>query len=294
MSDNYWITKAEWLSEPYNLKGNELALYSIIASFTKGDATFTGSLQTLEDWTGIKRPHVCRALSSLTKKGLLEKNYYTRDGVRRVEYKAVFLQIDVKNRCYQNGNEGVTKMATGVTKMVTRCYQNGNEGVTKMGTVPNNIIDNNIDNNIEGEADASDTQTAKVKLTLEGEEEKEKKVAPKKEKDIAEREQEFRLAASIYNATYGEQLVKEFCDYWTEPTTGGKKLRWEMQKTWDLKRRLATWYSNEQKFYGNRRGTAQQPQQKRPQDMTNEELRKARGEEAFKEYLKRQAEGVMI
>lgn len=150
-----------------------------------------------------------------------------------------------------------------------------------------------------GEADASDTQKAEV--NLEGEEEKkEKKVAQKKEKiapkekDIAEREQEFRLAASIYNATYGEQLVKEFCDYWTEPTTGGKKLRWEMQKTWDLKRRLATWYSNEQKFYGNRRGTAQQPQQKRPQDMTDEELRKARGEEAFKEYLKRQAEGVMI
>lgn len=122
-----------------------------------------------------------------------------------------------------------------------------------MGTVPNNIIDN-IDYNIDsGEADASDTQKAKVKLTLEGEEEKEK-VAPK-EKDPAEREQEFRLAASIYNATYGEQLVKEFCDYWTEPTTGGRKLRWEMQKTWDLKRRLATWYANEQKFY-NRKNNA--------------------------------------
>ncbi|MBP5220582.1 MAG: hypothetical protein J6034_07775 [Bacteroidaceae bacterium] len=86
--------------------------------------------------------------------------------------------------------------------------------------------------------------------------------------------------------------MKEFCDYWTEPTTGGQKLRWETQKTWDLKRRLATWYAYEQKFYGSRRGAAQQPQQKRPEDMTDEELLKARGEDVFKEYLRRQSQGV--
>jgi hypothetical protein len=158
-----------------------------------------------------------------------------------------------------------------------------------MGTVPNNNIYNNIYNIESSEADASGAQNANVKLTLE--EEKEKKVARKKEKDITEREQEFRLAASIYNKEYGEQLVKEFCDYWTEPATSGQKLRWETQKTWDLKRRLATWYANEQKFYGSRRGAAQQPQQKRPKDMTMDELRKARGMEAYLEYINRQTQG---
>lgn len=272
MSDNYWITRAEWLSEPYNLKGNQLAIYSIIATFSRKDLSFTGSLRTLEEWTGIDRTNICHTLSTLVKKGLLVKNYYTRDGVRRTEYTAVELQTDVKSGCCENNN---------------RCCKNNNKVLLKQqqGCCENNnsTLNNNINNKIySGEADASDTQTAKVKLTLEGEK---KKIAPK-EKDPAQREQEFRLAASIYNATYGEQLVKEFCDYWTEPTTGGKKLRWEMQKTWDLKRRLATWYANEQKFYGNRRG-AQQPQQKRPQDMTDEELRKARGWEYTQEFLRR-------
>jgi hypothetical protein len=198
---------------------------------------------------------------------------------------AVFVQTDVKN--IDNG--GVPKMGTGVPKMGMGCSQNGNEGVPKMGTVPNNNIYNNIYNIESSEADASGAQNANVKLTLE--EEKEKKVARKKEKDITEREQEFRLAASIYNKEYGEQLVKEFCDYWTEPATSGQKLRWETQKTWDLKRRLATWYANEQKFYGSRRGAAQQPQQKRPKDMTMDELRKARGMEAYLEYINRQTQG---
>ena len=35
--------------------------------------------------------------------------------------------------------------------------------------------------------------------------------------------------------------VKKFVDYWTEPTANGKRQRWELQKTFDYRRRLATW-----------------------------------------------------
>lgn len=35
--------------------------------------------------------------------------------------------------------------------------------------------------------------------------------------------------------------VREFCDYWTESTKSGKKVKWELRETFDIKKRLATW-----------------------------------------------------
>lgn len=47
--------------------------------------------------------------------------------------------------------------------------------------------------------------------------------------------------------------VKKFALYWTEPTKSGRKVRWETEKTFDIKRRLVTWMNNVnsyQKSYG--------------------------------------------
>lgn len=38
-------------------------------------------------------------------------------------------------------------------------------------------------------------------------------------------------------------MIDAFCDYWTE--FGGKKMRFEKEKTWELKRRLQTWKRND-------------------------------------------------
>jgi len=42
--------------------------------------------------------------------------------------------------------------------------------------------------------------------------------------------------------------VQKFQLYWTEPSKDGKKQRWEMQKTWDVKRRLLTWFSKQKEW----------------------------------------------
>lgn len=34
--------------------------------------------------------------------------------------------------------------------------------------------------------------------------------------------------------------IKKFTDYWTEPTASGKKQRWELEKTFEVKRRFVT------------------------------------------------------
>lgn len=35
--------------------------------------------------------------------------------------------------------------------------------------------------------------------------------------------------------------VKDFCMYWTEKTADGKRCRWQLQKTFEVERRLVTW-----------------------------------------------------
>lgn len=65
--------------------------------------------------------------------------------------------------------------------------------------------------------------------------------AHKKDKNI--RELEFRKEASTFT-TYPQTMIDEFCDYWTESNKDGVKMKYEMQKIFDLSRRLATWNRN--------------------------------------------------
>ncbi|MDA3814937.1 MAG: hypothetical protein PF549_01055 [Patescibacteria group bacterium] len=45
----------------------------------------------------------------------------------------------------------------------------------------------------------------------------------------------------------GMEIMK-FISYWTERNKSGTKQRWEMEKTFEVKRRIGTWLSNNQKF----------------------------------------------
>ncbi len=55
----------------------------------------------------------------------------------------------------------------------------------------------------------------------------------------------FYDALVPYVATYGKDMVRKFYDYWTEPNKSKTKMRFELERTWDLKRRLNTWASRE-------------------------------------------------
>jgi len=43
-------------------------------------------------------------------------------------------------------------------------------------------------------------------------------------------------------------MLKEFYEYWVEPNKSKTKFRQELEKTWDLERRLKSWKKNEGKF----------------------------------------------
>jgi hypothetical protein len=42
--------------------------------------------------------------------------------------------------------------------------------------------------------------------------------------------------------------LKKFCRHWTEPNKSGTKQKWEMEKTFEVSRRLVTWFENYKKW----------------------------------------------
>jgi len=57
------------------------------------------------------------------------------------------------------------------------------------------------------------------------------------------RELTFRKQVAQHS-TYEAVMLDEFADYWTESNPKGKKLKFELQKTFDIARRLKKWSSN--------------------------------------------------
>jgi len=58
------------------------------------------------------------------------------------------------------------------------------------------------------------------------------------------RESDFMNQLAPYVQTYGKEMLREFYNYWTEKNPNGKKMRFEMQKVFDVSRRLVTWSKN--------------------------------------------------
>tara|TARA_R100000152_G_C6781427_1_gene215892 strand:+ start:2249 stop:2908 length:660 start_codon:yes stop_codon:yes gene_type:complete len=75
-------------------------------------------------------------------------------------------------------------------------------------------------------------------------------------KDISIRLKKFE--EQVFNSNLSSELCQEFVDYWTETNSSGKKMKFEMQKTFDVKRRLARWVKNSKLWNKETKGVSQQ------------------------------------
>lgn len=119
-----------------------------------------------------------------------------------------------------------------------------------------NILRLNVDINNEN---ASSGTQSKVKESKE-EKSKEKNIdvassdAPPKrgnKETLEERMRAFRADLILWEATYGAQTIEAFYSYWSEPNPSRTKMRSEMEKTWDLARRLNTWHQRSKSYTPN-------------------------------------------
>lgn len=89
-----------------------------------------------------------------------------------------------------------------------------------------------------------------------------KKESTKKKIDAAtaaarlnERKEDFYNSLIPYVTQYGKDMVRAFFDYWSEPNKSNSKMRFELERTWDLSRRLGTWASRDNQFNHRSNGT---------------------------------------
>jgi DNA polymerase III gamma/tau subunit len=67
-------------------------------------------------------------------------------------------------------------------------------------------------------------------------------------KNLEDRKNDFAALLQPYIETYGREMLNEFYMYWTEHNQRKTKLKYEMQSTWSLERRLNTWSKQSVKF----------------------------------------------
>ena len=63
----------------------------------------------------------------------------------------------------------------------------------------------------------------------------------KKEEIVGDPQRVFYESLVNYVSTYGADMVRSFYDYWSEYDIKKIKMRWQMEKTWEVQKRLATW-----------------------------------------------------
>lgn len=112
-----------------------------------------------------------------------------------------------------------------------------------------------IQNSIsDGKKQVSDTEStqSKVKVKRKKNKENSTNVEKKKPKDKAaakaatlSRKESFYQSLVPFVGQYPKEMIRAFYDYWSELNKSGTKMRYELEKTWELPRRLATWANRE-------------------------------------------------
>lgn len=77
---------------------------------------------------------------------------------------------------------------------------------------------------------------------------KAKKARPTLASTFDKRKTDFYNSLVPYVEEYGKEMIRAFFDYWSEANKSRTKMRCELEKTWEVKRRLVTWASRDNRF----------------------------------------------
>ena len=140
-------------------------------------------------------------------------------------------QIDVNNKRFENGKKGGRPKSGNEpdgNQEETKEKPSNNQSETKSKP--------NVNDNVNANENKDNTPNGVSKKDA-------AKAATLKRKD------EFGKTLVPYMEKYGKEMIRAFFDYWGELSKSETKMRYEMQKTWKVNLRLATWAKNEKPQY---------------------------------------------
>jgi len=217
----------------------------------------------IENWQEHNKIRADRKVDSIYKQELLEKY----PDIKLIEAKP---RSDVKDnsaRISQN-----IKLIDGGQSTDSPRTVHGRHKISKDNIIKENIIrEKNIispikeNNNIEQQSPLDDNGLAMAKQPLSNSLATEKTtkintIPPylvskdffnNKSSPYRIKAKEFLVSRGLDEQTADNELDK-FISYWTELTKSGNKQRWELEKTFEVKRRLATWLDHFLKYNNNK------------------------------------------
>jgi uncharacterized protein YihD (DUF1040 family) len=95
-----------------------------------------------------------------------------------------------------------------------------------------------------------DSDSNSESIALRREEKRKEEIIKEKiiKENIDARKLKFSSTLQPFLNVYGKDFLNDFYKYWTEPNKSKTKFRQELEKTWDLERRLTTWAKNDSNF----------------------------------------------
>lgn len=157
------------------------------------------------------------------------------DEILDLDLVKIGMYIYIKRKCGKAGECDVSMKELGdrfgLTRPTTSRYltelfnlkvlfQNGHQADTKRTLI--SLKPNTIDNISGHQADSKRTA----------------------EQELKDRKLAFGMQLKPFNGMYQRSMLAEFYDYWTEVKDGGRKMRYEKEKTFEIAKRLARWSKN--------------------------------------------------
>ena len=106
------------------------------------------------------------------------------------------------------------------------------------------------------------------------------------DRKLQRRKDAFISSLDQYRQIYGDAMIDEFADYWTEPNKSQSKMRYELERTWDLSRRIKRWANNNTNKHNNNNGNGNTKQPDQTESPRERSIREAE-EELKRRWAKR-------
>ena len=189
----------------------------------------------------------------------LNGNEPSIEGVPMVVFKLIKPQIDANNAKFLNGGKGggfgqlggrprketPTKPQQNPKETPKKPQQNPKETPNEECIMSNEECIMSNDNIVSSE---------KTKKNIGADAPTNKKSIDEIEIDLEKRNTAFYNTLVPFIETYGKEMLRDFYNYWSEPQKSRKKMRFELEKTWEVKRRLEAWNNRQiQKNNGSNR-----------------------------------------
>jgi len=118
------------------------------------------------------------------------------------------------------------------------------ESAQNSDDLPQSRVEYSIEKETSTNVDAKKKEEEDLRLLEQKKEEQRKKASAAKAATL-KRKDEFYTTLIPFVERYGKEMIRAFFNYWTEQNKSGSKMKFELQKTWDLALRLGTWNNRE-------------------------------------------------